>query len=282
MALVNPIGMIRAAQQKGVAVAAFNIHNMETMQAVVAAAAASGAPVMLQGTPGTLRSCGVKTLVAMATAMAEDCPVDLALHADHCGDRELLLECIRCGFTSVMVDGAHLPYEQNVAFVREIAAIARDRNVCVEGEIGRIGGVEDELTVDARQALLTVPEEAAAYADAAGVDILAIAIGTAHGEYHGKPLLDFDRLADINRRVSLPLVLHGASGVDDADIRRAIGLGICKVNIATELKIPFTRALRDFFAADARENDPRKFFAPAKAAVQQVAQGKIRLCAMEE
>nr|MDD6334939.1 ketose-bisphosphate aldolase [bacterium] len=278
MALVNPLKIIRQARDEGRAVASFNIHNMETMQAVVSAATKLNTPIIIQGTPGTLRSCGVKTLVAMARAMAQDCPVDLALHADHCGDRELLIECIKEGFTSVMVDAAKLEYADNVRFVQEIGKMAHDAGLCVEGEIGRIGGVEDELTVDAKNALFTVPEEAARYAHDAGVDTLAVAIGTAHGEYKGKPELDFPRLAEIRKVVEVPLVLHGASGVPDEDVRHAMQLGVAKVNIATELKIPFTRALRDFFAADAKETDPRKYFAPAKAAAEAVAMQKINLC----
>jgi len=278
MALVNPIKMILAAQKKGCAVASFNIHNMETMQSVVAAAAAAGQPIILQGTPGTLKSCGVKMLVAMAKALAEDCPVDLALHADHCGDRDLLIECINNGFTSVMVDGAHLSYADNVAFVKEIGKMAHDKGLCVEGELGRIGGVEDDLTVDAREAAMTVPSEALDYANESGIDTLAVAIGTAHGEYKGKPELDFARLEEIRKLVSLPLVLHGASGVYDEDIQTALKLGICKVNIATELKIPFTQALREYLTRDTKEMDPRKYFAPAKQAVLQVAANKIALC----
>jgi len=281
MALVNPMEMIKNAQRQGKAVAAFNIHNMETMQGVVAAAAQSNTSVILQGTPGTLRGCGVKTLVAMARAMAADCPVDLALHADHCSDYELLLECIDEGFTSVMIDGAALPYDQNVAFVRDITQKARKAGAAAEGELGRIGGVEDSVSVDDRDAFLTDPAQAADYVRQTGIDTLAVAIGTAHGEYKGNPELDFPRLAAIRAVVDIPLVLHGASGVPDEDVRRCVQNGVCKVNIATELKLPFTGALRKTLAEYPGESDPRKLFAPAREAVFKVATDKIRLCEMK-
>jgi len=272
------MAMITTARRQGHAVAAFNIHNMETMQGVVAAAAQAGTPVILQGTPGTLRGCGVKTLVAMARAMAADCPVDLALHADHCSDYDLLIECIDEGFTSVMIDGAALPYEQNVDFVRKITQKAHQAGAAAEGELGRIGGVEDTVAVDDKDAFLTDPGQAADYVQQTCIDTLAVAIGTAHGEYKGKPELDFPRLAAIRAVVSIPLVLHGASGVPNEDVRQCIQNGVCKVNIATELKLPFTASLRKTLTELPAENDPRKLFAPAREAVFQVAMDKIRLC----
>ncbi len=278
MPLVNPIKMLKNAQREGYAIAAFNIHNLETIQGVVEAAWEEQSPLIIQTTPGTLKHAGIPYVVACVKTAAELYDIPIALHLDHCESFETIMQCIRAGYTSVMIDSSKLPYQENVATVKRVVDIARLVDVAVEGEIGRIGGTEDDITVDEGDAALTVPEEAQNFAQATGVDTLAIAIGTAHGLYKGEPKLDFDRLSAIREKVEIPLVLHGGSGVSDKDIKEAISRGICKVNIATELKIPMAQAIQDVFAANPNENDPREYMGKAKEAVKEIARKKIQLC----
>lgn len=278
MALVNPLKMIKKAQREGYAIAAFNIHNLETIQAVVEAAWEEQSPLIIQTTPGTLKHAGIPYVAACVKTAAELYDIPIALHLDHCESFETIVQCIRAGYTSVMIDSSKLPYHENVAAVKRVVDIAKLVDVAVEGEIGRIGGTEDDMTVDEWEAALTIPEEAQDFAQAAGVDTLAIAIGTAHGLYKGEPKLDFERLSAIREKVEIPLVLHGGSGVSDNDIRETIRRGICKINIATELKVPMAQAIQDVFNANPEENDPRKYMGRAKEAVKEVARKKIQLC----
>lgn len=277
MPLVNPLLFINRLRDEGKAVAAFNIHNLETIQAVVAAAEEEGWPLMLQTTPGTVRHAGVDFIAAIARTAADLSSVPIALHVDHCTDFGMIMRCIRAGYTSVMIDCAALPYAENCAAVRRVVEIAHEVGVAVEGELGRIGGVEDGLSVDDRSASFTVPEQAAEFVAATGIDTLAVAIGTAHGVYHGTPDLDFERLAEIKKLVSIPLVLHGASGVPDWQIKKALSLGVAKINIATELKIPMANAIKRVFAEKPEENDPRVYMGEAIKAVKAAAIEKIKL-----
>jgi tagatose bisphosphate family class II aldolase len=278
MALINPLEFIAAARKKGAAIAAFNVHNLETVQAVVEAAAAERAPVMIQTTPGTLKHAGIPYIGAIVKAAADLYRIPIALHVDHCGSFQTIVQCIQHGYTSVMIDSSKLAYADNIAMVKKVVEVARSAGVAVEAELGRIGGTEDQLTIDEREAALTVPEEARDFAQKTGIDTLAIAIGTAHGEYKGEPKLDFERLTAIRDLVTIPLVLHGASGVPDESVREAIRNGICKINIATELKIPMAKAIRECFANNPKENDPRNYMGAAKEAVKKVVREKIRLC----
>ncbi len=278
MALVNPMEMINKARENKVAIAAFNVHNLETIQAVVEAAAEERAPVIIQTTPGTLKHAGISYVAACVKAASELYDIPIALHLDHCPSYSTIVKCIQSGYTSVMIDGSHLPYEKNVTLVSKVVEMAHYAGVAVEGELGRIGGTEDDMTIDEREAALTVPEEALSFVEATGVDILAVAIGTAHGEYKGEPKLDFKRLMSIKELVDVPLVLHGASGIPDESIRKAIANGICKINIATELKVAMAHAIQEIFQRNPKENDPRKYMGAAKVAVKEVVRQKIRLC----
>ena len=278
MALVNPLKMIYKARENKVAIAAFNVHNMETIQAVAEAAAEERAPVMIQTTPGTLKHAGIPYVAACVKMASELHDIPIALHLDHCTSFPTIVQCIQNGYTSVMIDGSHLPYEENAALVAKVVEIAHYAGVAVEGELGRIGGTEDDLTVDEREEAFTVPEEALSFIEATGVDTLAVAIGTAHGVYKGEPRLDFERLAKIRDLVDIPLVLHGGSGVPDESIIKAIAGGICKVNIATELKLPMAHAIQEVFRKKPDETDPRNYMGAAKEAVKTVVRQKIRLC----
>jgi len=278
MSLVNPLYFLQKAMEKGIAIAAFNVHNLETIQAVAEGAAEERAPVIIQTTPGTLKHAGIPYIAACVKEAAKLYDIPIALHVDHCPTFETIVKCIQHGYTSVMIDGSHLPYERNVELVRKVVETAHYCGVSVEAELGRIGGTEDALFVDEREAAFTVPSEAKAFVEATGVDFLAIAIGTAHGVYKGEPKLDFPRLSAIKEVVEVPLVLHGASGVPEASVREAIRRGICKVNIATELKIPMADAIKECFRNKPEENDPRNYMGAAKEAVKKAVKEKIRMC----
>lgn len=278
MALINPMSFVKKAAENGVGIASFNVHNLETIQAVAEGAAEENCPVIIQTTPGTLQHAGIPYIAAITKSASELYDIPIALHVDHCKSFETIIQCIRYGYTSVMIDTAHLPYEENIAMVKKVVEIAHSVGVAVEGELGKIGGVEDNLIVNEREATFTVPSEAKNFVEQTGLDMLAIAIGTAHGEYKGEPKLDFERLSAIRKLVDVPLILHGASGVPDVQIKESLKRGIAKINIATELKIPMAMAIKDCFANKPGETDPRNYMGMAKVAVKEVVREKIRLC----
>lgn len=277
---VNSIELLSDAQRHGYAVGAFNVENMEMMQAVIAAAQAEHAPMLLQTTPGTLKYAGTALFSAMARALAEKADIPVALHLDHGDNFDLCARAAADGYTSLMIDGSKLPLEENTALARrvvEMSAVCPGRPA-VEAELGKLGGKEDDLEVKPGNDLYTDPEEAARFVAETGIDSLAVAIGTAHGFYKGKPKLAFDRLAQLRDAVSIPLVLHGSSGVPDEDVRRAITLGVCKVNFATELRVAYTQAVRECLQNDAAIYDPKKFGAPARKAVVELVRHRIHVC----
>lgn len=280
MSLVNSRELLKDAQAHGYAVGAFNVENMEMMQAVVAAAEAENAPLMLQTTPSTLRYADTAVFAAMARAIAGKAKVPVAIHLDHGDSFELCRRAAWDGYTSVMIDGSKLPLEENIALVRRVVQMAGDvpQQPAVEAELGRLGGKEDSLEVKAGEDIYTDPSEASRFVDETGIDSLAVAIGTAHGFYKGKPKLDFDRLAQLRDAVSVPLVLHGSSGVPDEDVQRAISLGVCKVNFATELRVAYTEATRDTLSVDPALYDPKKFGGSGRDAVTKLVRHRIAVC----
>ena len=280
MPLVSSLELIRKAREQKKAIPAFNIHNLETIQAVVEGAVELKSPVIIATTPGTLKHAGIANIAAIVKSLAEKNNIPIALHMDHCPSYDTIVSCIQSGYTSVMIDGAHHDYDANVALVKSVVHMAHAVGVQVEGEIGKIGGVEDDLFVNEADAAFTIPEEAKRFAEDTGIDTIAVAIGTAHGMYKGEPKLDFERIKKINDLVDIPLVLHGASGVPDASVRRAIELGMAKVNIATELKNPMVAAIRASLS-NPSENDPRHYMGAARDAVKEVVKKKIRLCGTE-
>lgn len=278
MPVVNSRELLKDAQAHGYAVGAFNVENMEMMQAVVAAAEAESAPLMLQTTPSTLRYAGPAVFAAMAQAIAGGVRVPVAIHLDHGDSFELCRQAAWDGYTSVMIDGSRLPLEENIALVRRVVQMAGDvpRQPAVEAELGRLGGKEDSLEV--KEDVYTDPGEASRFAEETGIDSLAVAIGTAHGFYKGAPKLDFERLAQLRDAVSVPLVLHGFSGVPDEDVRRAVSLGVCKVNFATELRAAYTEAARQSLSGDPALYDPKKFGGPGREAVTKLVRRRIAVC----
>lgn len=277
MGLVSVAEILADAKARSYAVGAFNLNNMEILQAIIRAAESERSPVILQASQGGIKYAGLQYISAMAKVAAEQASVPVALNLDHGTSFEQAVRCIRHGFSAVMIDGSHYPFEENVAICKRVVESAHPVGVSVEGELGRIGGTEDDISVDEKDAMLADPDEVVSFIEQTDVDCLAIAIGTAHGVYHGEPKLDFERLAKINSLVEIPLVLHGASGVSDADIKKAVANGICKINIDTELRQAFSRAVRAQLEADPSEIDPRKLLGPARDAMQEVVVQKMRL-----
>lgn len=280
MSLINSKELLKDAQAHRYAVGAFNVENMEMMQAVVATAEAESAPLMLQTTPSTLRYASTAVFAAMAQAIAGRVRIPLAIHLDHGDSFDLCRQAAWDGYTSVMIDGSKLPLEENIALVRRVVQMAGDvsQQPAVEAELGRLGGKEDSLEVKPSEDIYTDPGEAARFVEETGIDSLAVAIGTAHGFYKGKPKLDFDRLAQLRDAVSVPLVLHGSSGVPDEDVQKAISLGVCKVNFATELRVAYTEAARQTLSGDPALYDPKKFGGPGREAVTKLVRHRIAVC----
>ncbi len=277
MSLVTVKEILEDAKSRGYAVGAFNTNNMEIVQAIVESAEEERAPVILQASQGALKYAGIHYIVGMINAAVKTTTIPIALHLDHGTDFEQIMMCIRNGFTSVMIDGSKHPLEENIKITKKVVEIAHAVGVSVEAELGRIGGTEDDVSVSEREAFMTVPEEAKRFVEETGVDSLAVAIGTAHGHYKGEPELDFNRLERINNLVDIPLVLHGASGVPDESIKKAVERGICKINIDTDIRQAFTRGVHEVVKESPEEYDPRKILGPAKEEMKKIIKEKIRL-----
>jgi tagatose 1,6-diphosphate aldolase GatY/KbaY len=266
------------AQSKGYAVPAFNIHNLETLKAVLETARDLRSPVLIAATPGTVHYMGKHFLVKMMEAARKSYDVPVCFHLDHHESLDDIKNLIHMGVPSVMIDASHYPFEENVRIVREIVEYAKPFGVMVEAELGRLSGMEDDIEVDEKDQIYTNPKEAKEFVSRTGIDSLAVAIGTAHGLYKGEPKLDIDRLAAIQQEVDIPLVLHGASGLPDGLVRKTIERGICKVNVATELKMAFVKGLRSNLIENPEANDPRYYFKDAVAQMKHVVADKIKLC----
>ena len=243
--------LLQQAQRGGYAVGAFNVYTLEGVQAVTAAANALQSPVMLQILPRALEMGGTP-LIALCLEACRTASVPMAVHLDHCSSEEIIATALNAGMSSVMADGSHLDYEENVAFTRRVAKTAHDQSRAVEAELGRLSGTEDGLTVAAYEALLTDPDQAKDFVNRTAVDALAVCIGNVHGHYHKPPELDFDRLAALRRRVAIPLVLHGTSGLPDDMITQAIAEGVCKFNVNTELREAGLQAANNYLETTAR------------------------------
>lgn len=275
MPFVTSTQMLLDAQRGRYAVGAFNIENMEMAQAVIEAAVEARAPVMLQTTPSTVRYASPRVFAGIVAALAGAADVPVALHLDHGESFALAEDALAAGYTSLMIDGSGLPLEENATLSRRVVEMAAGR-VPIEAELGRVGGKEDDLVAEADAG--TDPAQAAAFVAATGVSSLAIAIGTAHGFYAGTPVLDKQRLSDIRAVVDVPLVLHGASGLPNDDVRDCITRGICKVNFATELRAAYTDGVREALAADPDLYDPKKLGQRAKQHVKALVLAKIAVC----
>jgi fructose-bisphosphate aldolase class II len=300
MALVTTKEMFAKALVSDYAIGAFNVNNMEIVQGIVDAAKIEKAPLILQVSAGARKYARPAYLVKLVEAAIEDTGLDICLHLDHGEDFDICKKCVDDGFTSVMVDGSKHPFEENIALTKQVVEYAHAHGVVVEAELGKLAGVEDNISVDERSAKFTDPAEAQEFVERTGVDSLAIAIGTSHGAYKfkGDPYLDFERLKEIHALIpETPLVLHGAStvlrefvdrcnefggeipgaqGVPEEMIREATKYGICKVNIDTDLRLAMTAEIRRFMVENPSEFDPRKYLGPARDAIQRMVQHKIR------
>ena len=299
MALVTTKEMFKKAYDNEYAIGAFNINNMEIIQGIVDAAKETNSNVILQVSSGALKYARPAYLKKMVEAAVEETGVDLALHLDHGASFEACKEAIDIGFTSVMIDGSHHSFEENIRVTKEVVDYAHARGVVVEAELGRLAGVEDDIDVSEEDSSYTDPQQAKEFVERTGVDSLAIAIGTSHGanKFSGEPFLDFERLKVIMGLLpNYPLVLHGASsvypeavklcndnggqlkgacGVPDEMLREANRLGVCKINVDTDLRIAFTGQLRKAFNDAPTNFDPRKYLGPARDEIQRIVKHKI-------
>jgi fructose-bisphosphate aldolase class II len=289
--------MFKKAYEGKYAIGAFNINNMEILQGVVNAAKVKQSPVIIQVSSGALKYAGPRYLKAMVDAAVEETGLDIALHLDHGADFEACKAAIDCGFTSVMIDGSHFEYEENVAKTKEVVEYAHARGVVVEAELGVLAGVEDDVKSDVH--VYTDPEQAVDFVQRTGVDSLAIAIGTSHGAYKfaGEAKLRFDILEAIqNKLPGYPIVLHGASSVDPESVdmcnkyggsiagakgipedmlRQAASMAVCKINMDTDLRLAMTASIRKVFAESPKEFDPRKYLGEGRKRIQALVERKI-------
>ena len=276
MAFVTSEEMLRKADKEGYAVGAFNVENMEMVMAVIKACEELNAPAILQTTPSTVKYAGLDMYYANVAAAAKAASVPIALHLDHGNSFELAMQALRVGYTSIMIDGSKLEFEDNIALSKRVADACAPSGIPVEAELGKVGGKEDDLSCD--DPGYTDPDDAVRFVNETGVTSLAVAIGTAHGIYKGEPKLDVERLSDIRKVVSIPLVLHGASGVPDEAVRDCIRRGISKVNFATELRIAFSDGIKEYLKGDPDVFDPKKYGAVGMQKVTELVKAKIRVC----
>ena len=258
MPLVNPLKMLQDARSGGYCVGAFNLVDFLTMKAIVEAAEAKRAPAILQTSSASIKQLGVKTIVALARAATEDSSVPVALHLDHGTDREVIRQAIRSGYTSVMIDGSKYPFEENVARTRDVVEEAHAHGVSVEGEIGVVAGVEDDIVVRQDAAIYTTPEEALDFQRKTGVDFLAAAIGTAHGFYKVEPRLDIDTLRRIAIAAPCPVVVHGGTGLPFDVVRELVRAGAAKMNVSTQIKQTMIDGLYEYTNSHRTEYNPIK------------------------
>lgn len=275
--LVTGSELLLDAQKRGYAVGAFNVNNMEIIQAIIEAAEETNSPVILQASQGGLKYAGLEYIATLGKLAAENASVPVALHLDHGTDFGQIMGCIRNGFSSVMIDASQYPLEENIALTKKVIEVAHAVGVTVEAELGKIGGTEDDITVDQKDATFTDPMEAKRFVEETNVDYLAVAVGTAHGVYQGEPKLDFDRIKAIREAIDAPIVLHGSSGVPYDALRKAISLGVCKINIDTDIRISFANAVKDVVKENPDEFDPRKLLGPAREAMKEVIKEKMEV-----
>lgn len=299
MPLVTSTKMFEDAYKNNYAIGAFNINNMEMIQAIVTAGKEENSPLILQVSAGARKYANPIYLKKLVEAAIEDTGLPICLHLDHGGDFDICKDCIDGGFTSVMIDGSHLPFEENITVTKKVVDYAHDKGVVVEAELGQLAGVEDDVNVSAEDAHYTRPEEVEEFVGRTGVDSLAIAIGTSHGAFKFKkdPKLRFDILEEVSKKLpGFPIVLHGASsvipeyveminefggdvagakGVPEELLRKAAGMAVCKINIDSDFRLAMTGSIRKFMAENPKEFDPRKYLGFARDNMKEVVRHKI-------
>ncbi|WP_050179725.1 class II fructose-1,6-bisphosphate aldolase [Domibacillus robiginosus] len=277
MSLVPITDMLHDAKKNRYAVGHFNMINMEFAQAICEAASEERAPVILGVGEATIQYMGIDYVVSIAECAAKRSRVPVALHLDHGSSFPVIAQCIRAGFSSVMIDGSHHPLEQNVALTQKVVELAHAAGVSVEGELGSIAGTEEDVTVEEKDAQLPTVEEAVSFWEQTKVDVLAVAVGTAHGLYQAEPNVRCDRIADISSRINAPLVLHGGSGVKEEVIQQAISAGAAKINVNTENQVAFAESTRSVLNQKPVIADARDFLREGRAAIKETVRAKIRL-----
>lgn len=300
MPLVTSKEMFEKAYQGKYAIGAFNVNNMEIIQGIVGAAQIQKSPLILQVSAGARKYANPIYLKKLVEAAIEETDLPIVLHLDHGEDFDICKACVDDGFTSVMIDGSSLPFEENIALTKKVVEYAHSKGVVVEAELGRLAGIEDAVNVSEKDAIFTDPDEAVEFVERTGVDSLAIAIGTSHGafKFKGEPRLDFERLEKISNLLpDFPIVLHGASsvpqefvkltnkyggqvpgaqGVPEEMLRKATKFGVCKINIDTDLRLAMTASIRKTFVENPEAFDPRKYLGPGRQAIQDMVQHKIK------
>lgn len=277
MAYVTTTKLLKDAQQGGYAVGAFNVENMEMVQAVVAAAEELKAPVILQTTPSTVKYGGLNYFYANVRVAADAASIPVAIHLDHGNSFNLAVQAIKEGYSSIMIDGSHESFEENITLTSKVVAVGKPNNIPIEAELGEVGGKEDDLD-KGDSCGYTDPMQAKEFVERTSISSLAVAIGTAHGLYTGTPELDIERLKEIRKVVDIPLVLHGASGLSDADVRACIKEGICKVNFATELRIAFSNGVKCVLDKSPETFDPKTYINVGRENVKELVKNRIKVC----
>ena len=277
MPLVTTKELLEKAMREKYAVGAFNANNIEMVQAIIEAAEEESAPVILQASQGAIKYAGLENVTAIVKNAADMAKIPIALHLDHGTNYEQNVKCLRIGFTSLMFDGSKLPYEENVSITRKVVEMGHAVGVPVEGEIGKIGGTEDHITVSEVEADMTEPEEALRFVEDTGVDSLAVAVGSVHRMKKKEAKLDHERIKRIAELVKIPLVLHGSSGVMDDEMKKGIKEGLCKINVATQLNMAFVEGMRKALNEKPEEVDPRKILGVSKELLKKVVKDRIRV-----
>lgn len=276
--LVTSRELLIDAQKNKYAVGAFNVENMEMVLAVLNAAENTRSPVIMQTTPGTVKYAGADMYFANISAAAKRSSVPVVCHLDHGNSFSMAVKAFHTGYTSIMIDGSKLPLEENIALTKSVVDVCHSGkiNIPVEGELGRVGGKEDDLVNDDINPY-TDPDEAAEFVERTGCDSLAVGIGTAHGVYKGVPHINFDVLGKINAIVSIPLVLHGTSGVPDDQVIKCVSMGVCKVNYATDLRIAYTYGVKKYMQENPGVFDPKKYGAYGMEEVTRYVTGRMKV-----
>ena len=301
MPLVSTKEMFEKAYKEGYAIGAFNVNNMEIIQGITEAAKEVNSPLILQVSAGARKYANHTYLVKLVEAAIQETGLPIALHLDHGDTFELCKSCIDGGFTSVMIDGSHHSFEDNIALTKQVVEYAHAHGVAVEGELGRLAGIEDAVNVSEKDASYTDPDQVQEFVERTGVDSLAIAIGTSHGAYKfkpgQKPQLRFDILEEVEKRLpGFPIVLHGASsvipeyvniinanggrmpdaiGIPEDMLRKAASMAVCKINIDSDLRLAMTAAIREHFAQSPEHFDPRQYLSPARANIKSLVKHKL-------
>ena len=277
MPLVSMNAFLPQAKKEGFAVGQFNVNNLEFVQAIIEAGKEERSPLIFGASEGAIRYMGLNNVVALAKAAAKEADVPVALHLDHGSSFEVVMKCIQAGFSSVMFDGSHYPFEENIRLTKKVVEAAHAVGVSVEGELGTIGGVEDDLNVSEEDAALADPEQAIRFWEETKVDAMAIAVGTAHGMYKGEPKIHYDIIEKVSSRIEAPIVLHGGSGVPDESIQKSISLGVGKINVNTENQVAMAQVVRELLDKNPDMIDPRKYLGPAREAIKETVKAKMRL-----